>query len=113
MNEGAFTPSNPTEEAAHGWIPPRREENGPLIESVGGQWLLRFKTETKLLPASVIAEKVKEKAALIEQETGRKPGKRLRDEIKAEVKLDLLPKAFTKQSEVMAWINPKNYTILS
>lgn len=107
LNQNSFTPCKPTEERSHGWIPPRREENGPLIESVGGQWLLRFKTETKLLPASVIAEKVKEKAALIEQETGRKPGKRLRDEIKAEVKLDLLPKAFTKQGEVMAWINPK------
>ncbi|MDD2609426.1 MAG: recombination-associated protein RdgC [Giesbergeria sp.] len=107
LNESAFTPCKPTEERSHGWIPPRREENGPLIESVGGQWLLRFKTETKLLPASVIAQKVQEKAAAIEQTTGHKPGKRECRELKEEAKLDLLPQAFTRHGTTLVWIDPK------
>ena len=34
----------PTQTDACGWAPPR-EENGALIESIGGQWIMRFVTE--------------------------------------------------------------------
>lgn len=101
-----FQPCGLTQERSWGWVPPRGEANGPLIESVGGQWMLCFKTEAKMLPASVIARKVQEKATAIAQATGRKPGKRECRDLKEEVKLDLLPQAFTKQSSTMVWIDP-------
>ena len=49
--------------------------------------------ESKVLPGSVLNRRVKEKAARIEQETGRKPGKKESKELKEEAKLDLLPMA--------------------
>ena len=61
--------------------------------------------ETKVLPGSVLARRVQEKAARIEQETGRKPGKRESRDLKEEAKLDLLPMAFTKQSAMWVWID--------
>lgn len=100
-----FTECGATQEKSLGWIAPRGEAHGALVESVGGQWILRFMVESKVLPGSVLNRKVKEKAARIEQETGRKPGKKESKELKDEAKLDLLPMAFTKQGSLWVWID--------
>jgi recombination associated protein RdgC len=42
-----------TQEKSLGWVVPRGEAHGPLAESVGGQWILRFMVESKVLPGSV------------------------------------------------------------
>ena len=94
-----------TQERSWGWAAPRGDAHGAMAESIAGQWLLRFMVETKVLPGSVLARRVQEKAARIEQETGRKPGKRESRDLKEEAKLDLLPMAFTKQSAMWVWID--------
>lgn len=101
-----FTPCGATQERSAGWVPPRGEAEGLFAESIGGQWILRFMSEAKMLPASVLNRKVQEKADAIERETGRKPGKKEKQELKDEAKLDLLPMAFTKQVGMWIWINP-------
>ena len=100
-----FMECGATQERSWGWAPPRGDAHGAMAESIAGQWLLRFMVETKVLPGSVLARRVEEKAARIEQETGRKPGKRESKELKEEAKLDLLPMAFTKQSAMWVWID--------
>lgn len=69
--------------------------------------MLRFMSESKMLPASVLNRKVQEKADAIEKEFGRKPGKKEKRDLKDEAKLDLLPMAFTKQSGMWVWIDPQ------
>lgn len=101
-----FVECGATQEKSVGWVLPRGEAHGALAESVGGQWILRFMTEAKSIPASVLARRVKDKATRIEQETGRKPGKKETRELKEEAKLDLLPLAFTKQAAMWVWIDP-------
>ena len=101
-----FTECTATQEKSVGWIPPRGEAHGALAEGVGGQWMLRFMAEVKVLPGSALVRKVKEKAARIEQETGRKPGKKETKELKDEARLDLLPMALTKQASMWVWIDP-------
>ena len=100
-----FLECGATQERSWGWVPPRGEAHGPLAESVGGQWVLRFMVESKVLPGSVLARRVEEKAVRIEQETGRKPGKKESKELKDEAKLDLLPMAFTKQGAMWVWLD--------
>ncbi|MFZ7309887.1 recombination-associated protein RdgC [Comamonas jiangduensis] len=102
-----FMPCGATQEKSAGWVPPRGEAHGLLAESVGGQWILRFMSESKMLPASVLNRKVQEKADAIEKEFGRKPGKKEKRDLKDEAKLDLLPMAFTKQSSMWVWIDPQ------
>lgn len=106
-----FQECGATQKKSSGWVPPRGEAHGALVESVGGQWILRFQSETKMLPAAVLARKVKEKAAQIEQQTGRKPGKKETKELKDEARLDLLPMAFTKQDATWVWIDPAARTM--
>ena len=92
-----FEACGATQEKSVGWVAPRGEDNGVMVESVGGQWIMRLMSESKMLPASVLNRKVEEKAAHIEALEGRKPGKKEKKELKDEAKLDLLPMAFTKQ----------------
>ena len=107
LQKTPFTPCGATQEKSSGWVPPRGEEHGLLAESVGGQWVMRYMSESKMLPASVLNRKVAEKADAIEKEFGRKPGKKEKQELKDEAKLDLLPMAFTKQGAMWVWLDPQ------
>ena len=107
-----FMECGATQERSWGWAPPRGEAHGLMAESVGGQWVLRFMVESKVLPGSVLARRVAEKAVRIEQETGRKPGKKESKELKEEAKLDLLPMAFTKQGSLWVWIDTEARTLV-
>lgn len=110
MEEGLdgarFVPCGASQEKSLGWIEPRGEAHGPLVESVGGQLILKFKMESKTVPGSVVTRKAKERAAQIEASTGRKPGKKETREIKDDIRLELMPMAFTKEATVWIWIDP-------
>ena len=112
LQKCVFAECGATQERSVGWVPPRGEEHGLLAESVAGQWMLRFMSQSKLLPASVLNDKVKEKAAHIEKTEGRNPGKKEKRELKDEAKLDLLPMAFTKTGGMWVWIDPKARTLV-
>ena len=101
-----FVPCGPSQEKSAGWIEPRGAAHGPLIESVGGQWLLDFMIESKAVPASVIRRQLDERCAQIEATTGRKPGKKEKKEMKEDIAHALLPMAFTRQAKVTVWIDP-------
>lgn len=101
-----FVPCAPSQERSVGWSEPRGEANGPLIESVGGQWLLEFMIESKALPASVVRRKVEERCAQIEKTTGRKPGKKEKKDLKEDITHELLPMAFTRYARIAVWIDP-------
>jgi recombination associated protein RdgC len=107
LAKSPFAECGLTQERSAGWVPPRREEHGALVENIGGQWVMRFMTEAKMLPASVLARKVQEKADAIEASEGRKPGKKEHKDLKDEARLDLLPVAFTKQGAMWVWIDPQ------
>lgn len=112
LAKAPFTPCGATQEHSAGFIAPRGEAHGALVESIGGQWIARFFTETKAVPASVLAREVKAKAAQIEHDTGHKPGKKETRELKDEAKLDLLPMAFAKQASTWIWIDREARTLV-
>lgn len=99
-----FLPCAPTQPLSVGWAPPRGIENGTLVEAVDGQWLLKLKREQRLLPSTVVAARVEELAAQVEEQTGRKPGKKRLIELKEQAIHDLLPKTLTRQSHVNVWL---------
>jgi recombination associated protein RdgC len=102
-----FVPCGASQEKAIGWVEPRGEAHAPLVELVDGQLILKLKIETKSVPGSVVNRKAKERSAHIESTTGRKPGKKEMREIKDDVKLSLMPMAFTKESTIWVWIDAK------
>lgn len=102
-----FKPCGPTEAISFGFVPPRGREHAALVEWVDGHALMRVQFEQRLLPGSVLRERVDELAQKIEQDSGRKPGAKRRRELKDEALLDLLPQAFTRQSSLRIWLAPK------
>lgn len=112
MQTRAFAPCQPSQARSAGWVAPRGEENGPLIESVAGQWIAKLMIETKAVPGALVKRKLNERCAAIEEQTGRKPGKRERKELKEEVILDLLPVAFPKRSSIDVWIDREHELIV-
>lgn len=106
LSKAPFTECTPTQTSAAGWVPPRGIENGALLESVGGQWLLKLCTERKAVPTAIVQRRADEMAAQIEQQTGRKPGKKQRKELKEDALHELLPQAFPKRTTVPIWIDP-------
>jgi recombination associated protein RdgC len=103
----AFTACGPTQAETSGWVPPRGVEHGALIENVGGQHLLRLRTETRKVPGGALRRKLEERAKQVEAETGRKPkGKRLK-ELKEEITHELMPQAFTNLFDTPIWIDVK------
>lgn len=107
LAKARFTPCSPSQPLSVGWVAPRGRPHDPLVESVGGQWLVKLMVEQKVLPASVIKRRVEEMSAQIEQQTGRKPGRKQAKELKEQATHELLPMAFTKQAAVAVWIDPK------
>jgi recombination associated protein RdgC len=107
LDRARFTPCAPTQPLSLGWIEPRGEAHAPLLEVIGGQWLLALRFEQKLLPTAVVKRRAEERALQIEQATGRKPGKKQMKDLRDEAVLDLLPLAFTKQATVRVWIAPE------
>lgn len=95
-----------SQEKSVGWVEPRGHAHGPMVEVVDGQWLLKLVVETKTIPTSVTTRKVREQLAAIEAATGRKPGKKETREILDDVRLALLPMAFSQQSSVQVWVDP-------
>jgi recombination associated protein RdgC len=107
LQRARFVECRPTQEKSSGWTPPRGEREGALVESVGGQLLMKFMIETKMLPATVVRRKLDERVEQIEAQSGRKPGKNQKLELKEQITASLLPQAFTKQASVTVWIDPK------
>lgn len=106
LAKGQFHPCGASEPLSVGWVPPRGEPHAPLVEVIGGHLHLKLMIETRVLPASVVKERVDEIAAEIEAQTGRKPGKKALKDLKEQATHELLPLCFKKRSTVRVWIAP-------
>lgn len=102
----AFLACANTDSRTVGWVPPK--ENAALALSINGQYLVCLKHEEKILPGSVVKRFTEDRVRLIQDEQGRRVGRKERLEIKEQIITDLLPRAFTKEKKDYAWIDPVN-----
>ncbi len=112
LDKARFVECGATQQKSSGWVEPRGEAHAPLVESIGGHFLLKLMTEQRVVPGSVVKRRVDEIAEHIEQQTGRKPGKKQTKELKEQALLELLPMAFTKQSVTRVWIAPRQHLLM-
>ena len=99
-----FRACSASEKSTVGWIPPR--PHCQLAHSVGGHILIALKQETKLLPTSVVKRFAKERAEKIEEESGRRVGRKEMRELQEQVADELISRAFSSERTTFAWINP-------
>ena len=109
LQAARFVPCGPTQPDSHGWVAPRGNKSTMLAESVGGQVILKLCTERRALPASAVKAAVDERIEKYKLETGNeRVSARIKKEMKEEVVQDLLPRAFTKRSSTLVWLDPVN-----
>lgn len=93
--------------ACEGWARPLGLEGQMLMHETDGKLMICLRREDKVLPASLVRERVEEKAFEIEQEAGRPVGRKERADIKEQLMQELLPRALVKASHTYAYIDPK------
>lgn len=106
MDAARFVPCSATQEKSSGWVEPRGEAHGALIESIAGHTILKLQIQTKSVPGALVAKHAQTQADRIEEETGRKPGKKETRELREDALMALLPMAFPKDAAVWVWIDP-------
>ncbi|WP_226986106.1 recombination-associated protein RdgC [Ramlibacter tataouinensis] len=112
LRRQAFAPCQPTQPLSAGWVAPRGQEHGALAESVDGQWILKLAVERKTVPGGAVRTELEARCKALEAERGRKPGRKEKAEIKEEIVLTLLPRAFSKRAAHMVWLDAQQRTLV-
>ena len=101
----AFQPCEPTQERSAGWLPPRGADFGAMVENIAGQWILKLAVEKKAVPGGAVRQELEARVKAIEAKEGRKPGKKEKRELKEEIVHAFLPRAFSKRSTHVLWLD--------
>ena len=103
-----FQPCASSQALSVGWVAPLGEPSELLVHAANARYLICLKREEKLLPASVVREQLEEKVALIEAEQARKVYRKEKLTLKDEIVQDCLPRAFTRSSRTLAFIDTRS-----
>jgi len=106
LSSHTLQPCNSSMPLSIGWIPPCAD--GSLVRTTNQQWLIALGVEQKLLPASVIKQYVSERAKEIEENEGRRVGRKEIRDLRDAVTQELLPRAFVRKRTTYCWIDPVN-----
>lgn len=90
---------------SRGWLPPQGEDR--FLYTQARHWLLMLGVETKMLPASVIRQAAKDRAAQISAQSGQPVGRKQMRDLRDQVTTELLPRALAKRATTRAWIDDK------
>lgn len=111
LSSAEFKPCAPSEKEKSGFIAPFSEDSQFFFES-NHQLLMRFKKEIKLLPPAVLKLQLDEKIKAVEAESGKKVTKAEKTEIKEQLLLTLLPRAFSRFSYSWIWIDKSSNRLI-
>ena len=104
---GRYVPCSKSQPQSIGWVPPLGEETEALVHAAAGRYLLCMRREEKLLPASVVREQLTDKIAEIEREEARKVYRKERLQMKDDIVQDCLPRAFSRSTQIYAYIDTR------
>ena len=107
LQEQAFTPCGSQDVVQYGWVPPLGRHGESLVHAANGYIMVCAKKQEKVLPAAVVNEQVEERAIALSEQEARHVGRKERQNIKDDVLMDMLPKAFARSSLQFAYIAPQ------
>lgn len=103
LPDHVFAPPTSTALLSYGFVP--MDDDNEFVSEFPGGYAFKFRLEQKMIPASVIKENVAATCNLIEAETGRKPGKKEKREVREQVIEELASQAFSRPTEVTSYFH--------
>lgn len=97
---------------AMGFVAVDEEDPNKVLRVFQGGMQFRFRMDEKVIPSKVLKAEIRAAVERIKQETGRKPGRKERIEIRDSVKDELACKAFVTSTEVDAFYDPDNHWLI-
>lgn len=101
-------PVGALELSSRGFVSPFGREGEALSHRIGDAIWLTVGGEDKLLPSAVVNDLLAKKLAEMEEKQGRKPGSRMRKQMKEDLVHELLPRAFVRPMRTDALIDIAN-----
>ncbi|MBF0265572.1 MAG: recombination-associated protein RdgC [Gammaproteobacteria bacterium] len=105
LSQSIFKPCGQLQMNSIGWIEPIPRIGKTLTHTIQNKIMICANIEDKILPAAVVNEFLNDKIIEIEDETGHKPGRRQKTELKEEIIHSLLPRAFSKNKRTYAYFD--------
>ena len=108
LKSNAFKPCGRQDISQYGWVSPMGPDlSEELYHAANGCLMLCARREEKVLPASVIREKLDAKVKMIEAQEDRRVYRKEKDTLKDEIMFDCLPQAFTKSQRTYGYIDTR------
>jgi len=105
LSQSIFKPCGQLQMDSIGWIEPIPRFGKTLTHAIQNKIMICANSEEKILPAAVINEFLNDKIIEIEDETGHKPGRKQKIELKEEIIHSLLPRAFSRNKRTYAYFD--------
>ena len=110
----ALKPVGPQDIASQGFVPPfgvAGDEADGLSHRIDDAIWITAGSEERLLPSAVVNDQLQKKLAEFEAAQGRRPGGKVRTQMKEDLINELLPRAFVRPSRVDALIDLRLHVI--
>lgn len=109
LESARFQKAGVTQKLTTGWVSPlpsggRTDEELPIAYQQGDRMMICLRRDEKMLPSSVVNDEVQTRIDEIELKQDRKVYRKEKLQLKDEVIIDLLPRAFVKSRRVYAYL---------
>ena len=101
-------PVGPMEPSSRGFVTPMGHAGEALVHGVGAARWLTLGGEDRLLPGSVVNAELQKRLAAKEEALGRKPGGKMRRQMKEVLVSELLPRAFVRPTRLDGMLDLKH-----